>query len=48
MSFRFLNFPVYLDISLNNNFISKKNCDIMISAAESIAKQLAGLRKSLK
>ena len=36
------------DIALDNNFLTEKNYAIMISQAENIAKQLAGLRKSLK
>jgi four helix bundle protein len=36
------------DISLDNGFMNQKNYDIMISQAESIVKQLSGLRKSLK
>jgi four helix bundle protein len=37
-----------LDISKENGFITAKNYDIMLSQAENIAKQLSGLRKSLK
>ena len=37
-----------LDISLENWFITKKNYDIMITQAESVVKQLSGLRKSMK
>jgi len=37
-----------LDISLDNGFINRKNYDIIFTSAQSIAKQLAGLRKSLK
>ena len=37
-----------LDIGHENDFINTKNYDIMLSQAESIAKQLSGLRKTLK
>ena len=36
-----------LDIAFDNEFISQKNCDIMLKQAESIVKQLSGFRKSL-
>jgi four helix bundle protein len=37
-----------IDIALDNEFIIKKNYDIIVDQAESIVKQLSGLKKSLK
>lgn len=36
-----------LDISADRNFILKEEYELLVSKAESIAKQLSGLRKSL-
>ena len=37
-----------LDICLDNGFLNRQNYDIIMGQAEDIAKQLSGLRKSLK
>jgi four helix bundle protein len=37
-----------LDIARENGFINKEKYDIMFVQAENVAKQLSGLRKSMK
>jgi len=36
------------DLALERGFISQENCDIMITQAESIVKQLSAFRQALK